>query len=138
MKHEFRIKVYPGDTDSYGVVWHGAYIKWLEAGRIEALEQIGIKFLEMDAMGILMPVVELEIKYKHFCRPYDDLSIESSIEQFNTTDIVFYQEIKNIKTGRIVLTAKAKGVTTSREGKLFKVIPDYLREKYKAAVNLTV
>ena len=133
MKHEFKIKVYPADTDSYGVVWHGAYIKWLETGRIEILEKIGIKFRNLDEMGILMPVIELNIKYKHFAKPYDDLSIETSLKEFGKTHVSFYQEIKNINTGELVLIARVKGVTTSREGKLFRIIPDFLREKYECA-----
>ena len=132
MKHRFKVKVYPGDTDIYGVVWHGSYIKWLEAGRIELLEKIGIKFHELDKMGILMPVVEFDTRYKRFTRVYEMLSIETSIEQFNKTDVVFYQEIKNIETNKLILSARVKGVTTNREGKLFKVIPDYLQEKYFA------
>lgn len=131
MKHEFTIKVFPGDTDSYGVVWHGAYIKWLEAGRIELLEQMGIKFLEMDEMGILMPVTELNIRYKHFAKPYDELSIVSSIEESGRTHLAFYQEIRNISTGELILFARVTGVTTSKEGKLHREIPDYLREKLK-------
>jgi len=129
MKHQFTVKVFPGDTDSYGVVWHGAYIKWLEAGRIEVLEKIGIKFLEMDEMGILMPVTELNIRYKHFAKPYDELSIESSIEETGRTHLTFYQEIRNINTGELILYARVTGVTTSRKGKLYREIPDYLREK---------
>ena len=129
MKHEFSIKVYPADTDSYGVVWHGAYLKWLEKGRIDVLEKMGIMFHELDEMGILMPVTEVNLRYKHFVRPYDELSIISFIEEFNKTSVIFHQEIKNLTTGNTALTARVKGVTTNREGKLFRVIPDYLREK---------
>ena len=35
--NEFR--VYYADTDAYGVVWHGTYLRWLEAGRIEYTEK---------------------------------------------------------------------------------------------------
>ncbi len=129
MKHEFKIKVYPGDTDCYNVVWHGAYIKWLEAGRIELLEMMGIKFSKMEEMGILMPVTEINIRYKHFAKTYDELSIETSIQETGRTHLTFYQEIKNINTGELVLFAKIKGVTTSREGKLFREIPGYISEQ---------
>lgn len=131
MHHEFKIKVYPGDTDTYGVVWHGAYIKWLEAGRIEVLEKLGIMFKELDEMGILMPVVELSINYKKFCRSYDELLITTKIEEYGTLDVVFYQEIKNLTTDKLALTARVKGVTTSAEGKLFRVLPEYVSSKIK-------
>lgn len=129
MKHEFEIKVFPGDTDSYGVVWHGAYIKWLEAGRIELLEIMDISFPEMNELGILMPVTELNIRYKHFAKPYDFLKIISSIKDFGKTQLSFYQEIINVKTGELVLYANVKGVATNRNGKLYREIPDYLKQK---------
>lgn len=135
MKHEYNVKVYPGDTDTYGVVWHGAYIKWLEAGRIELLEKMDIKFPKLDELGIVMPVVELDIRYKHFTRAYDEISITTTIEEFNQVDVVFYQEIKNIHTGRLLLTARVKCVTVSKEGKLFKVIPEYLSSKYNEILH---
>ncbi len=132
MKHGFKVKVFPGDTDCYGVVWHGAYLKWLEAGRIEILEQIDIKFQEMSVLGILMPVTELKIRYKHFARAYDELSIETSIKELAKARLTFYQEIKNINTGDLILHAAVTGVTTDKNGKLYRVIPDYLQEKLEA------
>jgi len=132
---EFKIKVYPGDTDSYGVVWHGAYLKWLERGRIDVLEQMGIMFKKLDEMGILMPVTEINLRYKHFARPYDELLITSSVEEFGKTHVTFYQEIKNSKTGELILHARVTGVTTNREGRLYRTIPDYLRERYDEILN---
>jgi len=130
MKHEFNVKVYPADTDSYGVVWHGAYLKWLEKGRIGVLEQMDIKFRKLDEMGILMPVVNINLQYKKFARPYDELSVESVITEFCKTSVIFYQEVKNINTRETVLTAKVIGVTTDKTGKLYRTIPEYLQSKY--------
>ena len=40
MKHTFEQKVYYSDTDAYGVVWHGSYLRWLEMGRVEYCEDL--------------------------------------------------------------------------------------------------
>ncbi len=134
-QHEYKIKVYPNDTDSYGVVWHGAYLRWLEKGRIDVLEQMGIMFKELDEMGILMPVTEINLRYKHFARPYDELLITSSVEEFSKTYVTFYQEIQNVETGGLIMFARVKGVTTNREGRLYRVIPEYLRERYNEIIH---
>ena len=126
--HHYKVKAYHADTDTYGVVWHGAYLRWLEAGRIEVLEMMGIKFPELEGLDIMMPVVELNIRYKRFARAYDELSITTRIEGVGKAHLTFNQEIKNINTGELVLTATVKGVTTSREGKLFRVLPEYIRK----------
>ena len=48
MKHTFEQKVYYSDTDSYGVVWHGSYLRWLEMGRVEYCEDLGLNLIEMQ------------------------------------------------------------------------------------------
>ncbi len=44
-------------------MWHGVYISWLEEARINALDQVGLSYSSLTAMGIELPVVQLEIQY---------------------------------------------------------------------------
>lgn len=134
IKHEFKVKVYHADTDCYNVVWHGAYFKWLEAGRVEVLESVGIRFAEMEEMGIKMPVTEINIRYKHFGKLYDNLSIATTVEEVGRTHLTFKHEITNIDTGKLIVSAKVTGVTTDKQGKLFREIPTYVRDKLETAV----
>ena len=55
--------VLPQHTDHAGVMWHGSYVSWLEEARIEALDQVGMKYMDLSLQGFEMPVVSLEIKY---------------------------------------------------------------------------
>lgn len=48
MKHTFEQKVYYSDTDAYGVVWHGSYLRWLEMGRVEYCEDLGLNLIELE------------------------------------------------------------------------------------------
>ena len=57
-------KVLPQHTDQAGVMWHGSYLNWLEESRIEALSQTGLSYSNISKMGIEMPVVDINIKYK--------------------------------------------------------------------------
>ena len=38
MKNIFETIIYYADTDAYGVVWHGAYLRWMEKGRCDFSE----------------------------------------------------------------------------------------------------
>ncbi len=38
-------KVQYADTDAYGVVWHGTYLRWMEAGRVEWLFSKGVELM---------------------------------------------------------------------------------------------
>ena len=53
------IRVLYSDTDSYGVVWHGAYTKWFEAARVGLVEQLGLELEALEKSGIVFPVVEI-------------------------------------------------------------------------------
>jgi acyl-CoA thioester hydrolase len=135
MKHENLVKIYHHDTDCYNVVWHGAYLKWFEIGRVELSQLIGIDFLKLDQMGILLPVVELNCRYKSPARLMDEICITTELKELKQTSITFSHTIKNIHTGNVVLNATSTLVTTDNKGKLFKKIPDYLYNKYQESIT---
>ncbi|GAB4345402.1 MAG: acyl-CoA thioesterase [Cyanophyceae cyanobacterium] len=60
---EHRVRANPQQTDYAGVVWHGAYVGWLEAARLEALEAVGIPYGAIVAAGCDLPVVTLNLHY---------------------------------------------------------------------------
>ena len=130
MEYRQNVKIYHSDTDCYNVVWHGAYAKWLEAGRIEFSEKIGIKFEELEKMNIHMPVVELNIRYKHPARLFDELEIITTLKELKKTSTTFEHVITNSNNGMIILTATSTIVTTDTNGKLFRTMPEYLYDKY--------
>ncbi len=129
MKYIQKIKIYHSDTDCYNIVWHGAYAKWLEAGRVELCEKLGIKFDELDKMKILLPVVELNIRYKSPGRLFDELEIQTSIKELKKTSITFAHEIKSMDRNMLILTANSTMVATDTNGKLIRALPDYIYKK---------
>jgi acyl-CoA thioester hydrolase len=60
---EHGVRANPQQTDYAGVVWHGAYVGWLEAARLEALEAVGIPYGAIVAAGCDLPVVTLNLHY---------------------------------------------------------------------------
>jgi acyl-CoA thioester hydrolase len=92
-----------------GVVYHGHYAQFYEIGRVEALRQLGISYKDIEAMGIIMPVIEL---HSRFLRParYDDLiTVKTILKELPLHHkIVFHQEIYNeqnelLNTGTVTL-----------------------------------
>lgn len=57
-----------------GVVYHTHYLDYFEAARTEALRNLGIRYRNLEAEGIIMPVVEADVQYR---RPayYDDVVV---------------------------------------------------------------
>lgn len=55
--------VLPQHTDHAGVMWHGAYVGWLEEVRVSALNSLGSSYAECTAGGLALAVVSMEIRY---------------------------------------------------------------------------
>ena len=79
MKNTFEQKVYYSDTDSYGVVWHGSYLRWLKMGRVNWCEDLGFNLVDLENQDIVMPVTNLNVKYKLGAKLNDILTIETEL-----------------------------------------------------------
>lgn len=127
MKYTNELRVYYADTDAYKVVWHGAYLRWMEAARVELTNRMGLDLNMMQEKGDILPVVELNIKYKVSAKLDDILIIETEIIECGPTKIVFEQTIKNKDTGVVNILANVTCVAVNTEtGKMYRKIPDYI------------
>ncbi|HMJ46383.1 MAG TPA: thioesterase family protein [Ferruginibacter sp.] len=106
---ETQIRIHYALTDQMGVVYHGHYAQFYEIGRAEAIRQIGFTYKDVEAMGIIMPVVDIHSK---FFRPakYDDLiTVKTILKELPVNHrIIFHHEIYNatdelLNTGVIIL-----------------------------------
>ena len=70
-------RVLPQHTDHAGVMWHGAYVAWLEEARVEALASAGLDYAVITGMGMDMPVVSLRLQYRRALRHGDCVTLES-------------------------------------------------------------
>jgi len=124
MKHAFNIKVFYSDTDAYGVVWHGSYLRWLEMGRVMLCEQAGYKLSQLEENDIVLPVAELNVKYKNSARLEDEILIETEVVEKGRFYITFQQIIKNEKSQKTYIEALVKVVAIHKDGKLYRSLPE--------------
>ncbi len=73
-------RVLPQHTDHAGVMWHGAYIGWLEEARVEALAAAGLAYSDLSARGLALPVVSLAIDYRQALRHGETVWIRSEVD----------------------------------------------------------
>ena len=100
MKHTFEQKVFYADTDAYGVVWHGTYLRWLEMGRVYLCEKLGLDLVTLKEQDVLLPVTNMNVKYKMSAKLNDDIIIETEISKFNGFSVTFKQVILDKVTGK--------------------------------------
>ena len=78
MTYLHRHRVRYRECDPMGVVYHAHVVDWFEAARTEALREAGLPYRELEESGVIMPVIDLRVKY-HASVFYDDLvEVEAS------------------------------------------------------------
>ena len=65
--HEISFRVRYGETDQMGYVYYGNYAQYFEMGRVEWLRNLGTSYKRMEASGIMLPVLNLNIDYLKPC-----------------------------------------------------------------------
>lgn len=92
---ETTLRVRYGETDQMGYVYYGYYAMYYEVARVESLRRLGLTYREIEAMGIIMPVLENK---SQFILPgrYDELlKIVTHIKEKPGVRITFEYEIFN-------------------------------------------
>ena len=62
IKNITEIRVRYCETDQMGIVNNANYPIYYEIGRTELLREIGLKYTEVEAAGIMMPLADLYIR----------------------------------------------------------------------------
>jgi len=103
-----QVRVRYAEADPMNVVYYGNYAQYFEVGRVECLRNLGISYKGIEDMGIMLPVVELNIKYLRPAKYDDLLTIKSQIKELPTDHrIIFDQEIYN-EQGKLLTIGKVK------------------------------
>ena len=126
--HQTKVKVRYGETDQMGVVYHGNYAQYFEIGRIEWLSSLGVSYKDMEAQGIMLPVVVLNINYSKPAFYEDVLVIKTTLIKLPKVSIEFEYELKN-EQGELLTTAYTKLVFVDTKTRLPMRCPDFFLDK---------
>lgn len=124
-----QIRVRYAETDQMGVVYYGNYAQYFEVGRVEAIRQLGYSYKEMEAEGVVMPVVSMETKYKRSATYDELLTIETNIHTLpESYEIIFDVAIYN-ERGKVLTTGKVQLYFVEKSTWRKITIPAKLKEK---------
>ena len=130
MEHTFKQQVCYCDTDAFGVVWHGSYLRWLEMGRIGFCDDMGLNLIDLQARDIVMPVTNINVRYKASAKAYDNLLIKTVISKITPLSATFEQTITNEETGVLYIQAMVDVVAVNNAGKLYRRFPDIVKNAF--------
>ncbi|MBE9100592.1 acyl-CoA thioesterase [Vacuolonema iberomarrocanum] len=121
---EYPVQAFPHNTDYGGVVWHGAYLTWLEEARVEYLRSLGVRFSDLVAMGCDLPVVELTTRYHRPLQMGESAILRARMQQMNGVRLVWDYQLVSPDGQTLYLTAQVTLVTVDREkGKIMRQLP---------------
>jgi len=69
------------ECDPMGVVYHTHYLDYFEAARTEALRDLGVRYRDLENEGIIMPVVEVKVRYRSPAHYDEMLVVDVTFEQ---------------------------------------------------------
>lgn len=97
--YERQAKYY--ETDQMKIIHHSNYIRWFEEARINYMEQWGISYLEIEAEGIVIPVLSVHCEYKSMVKFADNVLISLKLKEYNGIKMVICYEVKDKSTGQL-------------------------------------
>ena len=123
------IRVRYAETDRMDVVYYGNYAQFFEVGRVETLRSLGISYKDIEDMGIILPVVELHIKYLRPAKYDDLLTVKTIIKEWPADHkIQFHQEVYN-ESGKLLTIGKVKLYFMDNQLKNKAEMPAKMKEK---------
>jgi YbgC/YbaW family acyl-CoA thioester hydrolase len=125
------LKVRHYEVDLYGHVNHANYVHYLEAGRVEALEAVGLGLPELRRQGYLIVAVELAVKYHAPAYAGETLEILTRVREIRGARSIWAQEIREVSSRRLAVTAEVTGAFMLEGGRPVRV-PAAFAEKLSA------
>ena len=107
------------ETDQMGIIHHSVYAIWYEQERTDFFNQIGMRYDEIEKMGIMTPIVELNCKYK---RPaYYNQEVEIRTKIVELTPVKFILEYNIFDSNENLINVGRTTLAWS-DSKTFKII----------------
>lgn len=114
------------ETDQMGVIYHSNYFVWYEVGRTDFLEKFSMSYKDMEEMGVMLPVIEVNCKYKVSAKYADKLMVKTVIENLTPVRIKFSYIIER-ETDNVLIS---EGFTEHVFSSTLNGKPINLKKKY--------
>lgn len=94
-EHVLPLRVYYEDTDFTGVVYHGAYVRFLERGRSDALRVLGVHHSRLQALAepAAFAIVRMEVDFRRPAKVDDALLVRTAFEALRGPRLFVRQRI---------------------------------------------
>jgi acyl-CoA thioester hydrolase len=126
---EYPVQVYPHHTDYGGIVWHGTYLEWMEAARVDCLRSRGMEYADLVAQGVELQVFELALRYHRGVKMGASAIVRTRVASFQGVRMNWDYEIVSGDRQVLYVSAQVTLVPVdAQKGKIIRKIPLILQE----------
>ena len=128
-KLPFKVHIY--DTDCYGVMWHGNYLKWLEQARDAVMVEAGLD-LQTPNEGYLYPVAEQTVRFRKPAKLRDALEVRTTVE-IKGPRLIFSQPVLRLEADgseTLIYESTTVCVVCDANFKPFRRIPEAISSAF--------
>lgn len=122
-----QVRVLYGDTDCAGIVYHANYLRFFEAARGELLRAGGISYADIEARGLLWPVVECHLRHRKPARYDDLLEVKVGVSDLGAAQVSFRGEVRESSSGALLCESTIRLGCVNRDSRPVR-IPADIRE----------
>ncbi len=99
-----KLTVRYAETDQMAIVHHSNYPVWYEAGRTDFIKAMGMSYSQIEAEGILFPLLELHCKYIQAAKYEDVVTIETTLTKLSMVKAEFSYKVYRESDGVLLNT----------------------------------
>ena len=123
---ETQLRVRYAETDRMGVVYYANYLVWFEVARADLLRSLGWTYREMEASGVLLPVIEARCEYKAPARYDDEIVIRTEGWMRSPVRMEFAYQVSRKADGVLSAAGTTMHAALGEDGRPCR-LPDRIR-----------
>ncbi len=111
---ETKFNVRYSETDQMKIVHHSNYTIWFEAGRSDFLKSVGIPVSDIENKGILLPLYEMNCKFKKPAKFEDEILVITGLKRLSCARIIFTYKVFQANTNVLLATGETMHAWTNK------------------------
>lgn len=108
------MRVRYAETDQMGVAYHTHYLVWCEVARTDHMRRQGVTYRELEEQGLLLAVVEAQLRYRLPARYDDLLAVRCWVREVASRRVSFGYAIERPADGALLATASTALIALDR------------------------
>ena len=123
------------EVDEWGMAWHGHYVAWFEAGRMDLLRRFDLMPHQMVELGYIAPVIRLECDFKHPAKCGDRILILTTVVKPEIAALKFNFKILLKENQTLLSRGESTQVLLTTANKMIYRLSGELEKRINNLVN---